>query len=94
MRRTSYVVWKFFRVAGWSPRYRQGRHAVRSEHQRWHRAIVEGITIPVIAFPGGVSCIDDIKNLMKIGILWGVITGKAIYSGAMDLKEAIQIAGG
>jgi phosphoribosylformimino-5-aminoimidazole carboxamide ribotide isomerase len=57
------------------------------------RAIVEGITIPVIA-SGGVSCIDDIKNLMKIQNLWGVITGKAIYSGAMDLKEAIQIAGG
>ena len=57
------------------------------------RAIVEGVTIPVIA-SGGVSCIDDIKNLMKIQNLWGVITGKAIYSGAMDLKEAIQIAGG
>ena len=57
------------------------------------RAIVEGITIPVIA-SGGVSCIADIKNLMKIQNLWGVITGKAIYSGAMDLKEAIQIAEG
>jgi phosphoribosylformimino-5-aminoimidazole carboxamide ribotide isomerase len=57
------------------------------------RTIVESVTIPVIA-SGGVSCIDDIKNLMKIQNLWGVITGKAIYSGAMDLKEAIQIAGG
>jgi phosphoribosylformimino-5-aminoimidazole carboxamide ribotide isomerase len=57
------------------------------------RDIVESVTIPVIA-SGGVSCLDDIKNLMKIQNLWGVITGKAIYSGAMDLKEAIQIAGG
>jgi len=57
------------------------------------RAIVESVTIPVIA-SGGVSCIDDIKNLMKIRNLWGVITGKAIYSGAMELKEAIHIAGG
>ena len=57
------------------------------------RDIVENVTIPVIA-SGGVSCIDDIKDLMKIQNLWGVITGKAIYSGAMDLKEAIQIAGG
>ena len=57
------------------------------------RDIVESVTIPVIA-SGGVSCIDDIKNLMKIQNLWGAITGKAIYSGAMDLKEAIQIAGG
>jgi phosphoribosylformimino-5-aminoimidazole carboxamide ribotide isomerase len=57
------------------------------------RAIVEGVKIPVIA-SGGVSCIDDIKNLMQIENLWGVITGKAIYAGAMDLKEAIRIAEG
>ncbi len=57
------------------------------------RAIVEGVKIPVIA-SGGVSCLDDIKNLMQIQNLWGAITGKAIYSGAMDLKEAIQLAGG
>jgi phosphoribosylformimino-5-aminoimidazole carboxamide ribotide isomerase len=57
------------------------------------RAIVEGVKIPVIA-SGGVSSVDDIKNLMKIQNLWGAITGKAIYSGAMDLKEAIQIAEG
>ena len=57
------------------------------------RAIVESVKIPVIA-SGGVSCIDDIKNLMQIENLWGVITGKAIYAGAMDLKEAIRIAEG
>jgi phosphoribosylformimino-5-aminoimidazole carboxamide ribotide isomerase len=51
--------------------------------------IVKSVKIPVIA-SGGVSCIDDIKNLMKIKNLWGVITGKAIYSGALDLKEAIK----
>jgi phosphoribosylformimino-5-aminoimidazole carboxamide ribotide isomerase len=56
-------------------------------------AIVESVNIPVIA-SGGVSCLDDIKNLMKIQNLWGVITGKAIYSGSMDLKEAIHIAEG
>jgi phosphoribosylformimino-5-aminoimidazole carboxamide ribotide isomerase len=57
------------------------------------RAIVESVTIPVIA-SGGVSCLDDIHTLMKIENLWGAITGKAIYSGAMDPKEAIRIAGG
>jgi phosphoribosylformimino-5-aminoimidazole carboxamide ribotide isomerase len=51
--------------------------------------IVKNVKIPVIA-SGGVSCIDDIKNLVKIKNLWGVITGKAIYSGALDLKEAIK----
>ena len=53
------------------------------------REIVESVTIPVIA-AGGVSSIEDIKNLMRIKNLWGVITGKAIYSGTLDLKEAIQ----
>jgi len=55
------------------------------------REIVESVRIPVIA-AGGVSCLDDIKNLMKIKNLWGAITGKAIYSGALDLKEAIELA--
>ena len=41
---------------------------------------------------GGVSTIEDIKALKEIKNLWGVITGKAIYTGAVDLKEAIRIA--
>lgn len=53
--------------------------------------MVKTVNIPVIA-SGGVSSIEDIKNLLKIKGLWGVITGKAIYSGALDLKEAIEIA--
>ena len=53
--------------------------------------IVESVSIPVIA-SGGVSSLQDIKDLLKIQNLWGVITGKAIYSGSMDLKEAIRIA--
>jgi phosphoribosylformimino-5-aminoimidazole carboxamide ribotide isomerase len=55
--------------------------------------MVESVTIPVIA-SGGVSCLADIKNLMKVKKLWGVITGKAIYSGALDLKEAMKVAEG
>jgi phosphoribosylformimino-5-aminoimidazole carboxamide ribotide isomerase len=53
------------------------------------REMVKGLKIPVIA-SGGISSIDDIKRLSKIKGLWGVITGKALYSGAMDLKEAIK----
>ncbi|MGQ9569980.1 MAG: 1-(5-phosphoribosyl)-5-[(5-phosphoribosylamino)methylideneamino]imidazole-4-carboxamide isomerase [Thermodesulfovibrionales bacterium] len=54
------------------------------------RNIVENVKIPVIA-AGGISIIEDIKNLMKIKGLWGAITGKAIYEGTLDLKEAIKI---
>jgi phosphoribosylformimino-5-aminoimidazole carboxamide ribotide isomerase len=56
------------------------------------REMVETVKIPVIA-SGGVSGIEDIKNLMKIRDLWGVITGKAIYAGTLNLREAIRIAG-
>ncbi len=53
--------------------------------------MVNALKIPVIA-SGGVSSIDDIKNLMQIKNLRGVITGKALYSGALNLKKAIEIA--
>jgi phosphoribosylformimino-5-aminoimidazole carboxamide ribotide isomerase len=56
------------------------------------KEMVESVKIPVIA-SGGVSGIEDIKNLAKIRNLWGVITGKAIYAGTLNLKEAIKIAG-
>lgn len=54
------------------------------------RDMVNQVTIPVIA-SGGISSIDDIKNLSHIRNLWGIITGKAIYSGALDLREAIKL---
>ncbi|OGW31576.1 MAG: 1-(5-phosphoribosyl)-5-[(5-phosphoribosylamino)methylideneamino]imidazole-4-carboxamide isomerase, partial [Nitrospirae bacterium GWD2_44_7] len=54
------------------------------------KEMVETVSIPVIA-SGGVSSIKDLIALKEIQHLWGVITGKAIYSGAVDLKEAIKI---
>ncbi len=50
--------------------------------------------IPVIA-SGGVSGIDDIKRLNGIRPeINGVIIGKALYSGSLDLREAITLAEG
>ncbi len=40
---------------------------------------------------GGVSSIADIKNLKELG-LHGAIVGKAYYTKAIDLKEAIEVA--
>lgn len=57
------------------------------------REMVEALSIPVIA-SGGISSIADIKKLLGIGNLWGAITGKAIYSGSLDLGEAIKLTGG
>lgn len=59
------------------------------------RKLAEAISIPVIA-SGGLSSLDDIRRLMAIessGVS-GVITGKAIYSGAIDLREAVALTRG
>ena len=56
------------------------------------KALAEAIRIPVIA-SGGVSSLQDIENLMAIedsGVV-GVITGKAIYTGALDLRAAVEL---
>ncbi len=55
------------------------------------REMAESLNIPVIA-SGGISSIDDIKRLSGIKGLWGVITGKAIYSGSLNLSEAIRLS--
>jgi phosphoribosylformimino-5-aminoimidazole carboxamide ribotide isomerase len=58
-------------------------------------ALAQATDIPVIA-SGGVSSIDDIKALLPLeplGVI-GVITGKALYDGNLDLKEAIRVAQG
>ncbi len=55
-------------------------------------ALAEAISIPVIA-SGGVSSLDDIRNLLQIedSGIEGVITGKAIYNGALSLREAVAL---
>ena len=40
---------------------------------------------------GGVSSIEDVAALRDMG-LYGAIIGKAIYNGAIDLKEALRAA--
>ena len=56
------------------------------------RHLAEAISIPVIA-SGGVSSLRDIENLMAIEAsgVSGVITGKAIYTGSLDLREAVAL---
>ena len=59
------------------------------------KALAESINIPVIA-SGGVSSLADIRNLLTIEAsgVSGVITGKAIYTGALDLRAAVALAKG
>ncbi len=54
--------------------------------------LARSISIPVIA-SGGVSTMDDIKKLCTVaddGIM-GVIIGRALYEGTIDLKEAQKL---
>lgn len=56
------------------------------------RMLAEAVAIPVIA-SGGVSSLADIEQLMAVessGVT-GVITGKAVYTGAIRLAEAIAL---
>ena len=46
--------------------------------------------VPVIA-SGGVGSIDHIRQLTQLPV-WGVIVGRSLYEGAVDLKEALQVA--
>lgn len=55
------------------------------------KVLAEESPMPVIA-AGGVTTLEDIKKLYAIskeGNLEGAITGRAIYEGTLDLKEAV-----
>jgi phosphoribosylformimino-5-aminoimidazole carboxamide ribotide isomerase len=57
------------------------------------REMAEATAIPVIA-SGGISGLADVERLLSLeqyGVM-GMITGKALYEGALDLAEAIKAA--
>jgi len=57
------------------------------------RRLSTSTSVPVIA-SGGVSRIEDIEHLLELeseGVI-GVIVGRALYTGRLDLEEAIQLA--
>lgn len=53
------------------------------------RKLVDHTHLNIVA-SGGVSSLEDLKALEKIGI-YGAIIGKAIYTGAIDLEEAAKL---
>ncbi len=58
------------------------------------RELAHSISIPVIA-SGGVSSITDLLSLLALEPLGvnGVIVGRALYTGDISLKEALQAVG-
>jgi phosphoribosylformimino-5-aminoimidazole carboxamide ribotide isomerase len=57
------------------------------------QAMVNMVHLPIIA-SGGVRSLEDIKNLLKIQGLYGVIIGKALYEGLLDLQAAVSLTKG
>jgi phosphoribosylformimino-5-aminoimidazole carboxamide ribotide isomerase len=59
------------------------------------KRMAESVSTPIIA-SGGVGNINDIKALAKLeplGVV-GIITGRALYDGRLDLKQALEVARG
>lgn len=54
-----------------------------------YRELSQKFSMNIVA-SGGVSTLDDVKALAEMD-LYGAIIGKAYYTGAIDLKEAISL---
>lgn len=64
--------------------------AMRGTNRALYGALSARYRVDIIA-SGGVSSLDDIRALRALN-LYGAIIGKAYYTGAVDLKEAIGVA--
>jgi len=57
--------------------------------------LARSTTIPIIA-SGGISDISDVRDLLPLstfGVI-GLITGRALYEGSLDLEAAIKVSKG
>ena len=52
-------------------------------------ALARRSSVPVIA-SGGVSSMEDLRAIRRTGAIAGAISGRALYDGAIDLREALS----
>lgn len=64
--------------------------AMEGANHLLYRELSERFGMQIIA-SGGVSSMEDVKRLAERG-LYGAIIGKAYYTGAICLREAIEVA--
>lgn len=62
--------------------------AMAGTNHRLYRDLMERFSMQIIA-SGGVSSLEDVQRLAR---MYGAIIGKAYYTGAIDLKQAIEVA--
>lgn len=55
-------------------------------------ALARAVSVPVIA-SGGVATMDDLLRLRDTGVIAGAISGRALYDGAIDLSQALELLG-
>ena len=66
--------------------------AMQGTNRALYRDLAERFSMDIIA-SGGVSTLEDVRALRDAGAA-GAIIGKAYYTGAIDLAEAIRLAEG
>lgn len=66
--------------------------AMKGANLSLYRTLSAQCDMRIIA-SGGVSTLDDVRSLRDMGV-YGAIIGKAYYTGAIDLSEALRTAGG
>ena len=54
-----------------------------------YRSLSQRFSMQIVA-SGGVSSLEDVEKLSQMG-LYGAIIGKAYYTGAIDLKKAVEV---
>ena len=64
--------------------------AMKGTNLLLYKTLKSKLNLNIIA-SGGVSSIEDVKALAKLN-LYGAIIGKAYYTGAINIKEAIEVA--
>ena len=64
--------------------------AMRGTNRNLYRELSRRFEVNIIA-SGGVSTLDDVKALAELNI-YGAIIGKAYYTGAINISEAIEAA--
>lgn len=64
--------------------------AMKGTNRLLYKELSDNLSMQIIA-SGGVSSIDDVKALREME-LYGAIIGKAYYTGAINIKEAIEVA--
>ena len=64
--------------------------AMQGTNHALYKTLSEQLKMQIIA-SGGVSSIEDVKRLKQLDI-YGAIIGKAYYTGAISIEEAVRLA--